>query len=123
MIGKFEKVDLDEDSDCWGQSLRVRVSINIHKPLKRGILMKLGAMAEERWVRIAYEKIPDFCYGCGMLGHLIMDCKKRPEEQENEPRFGASMRYSGYQKRYGEGRENTGEPSNLDGRGRGRTSF
>jgi len=26
------------------------------------------------WVKIKYVKPPDFCYGCGMLGHVLNGC-------------------------------------------------
>ena len=35
-IGDVEEVDADEEQMAWGKYLRVRVAVNISRPLKRG---------------------------------------------------------------------------------------
>ena len=44
-----------------GKWLRVRVNINVHKPLKRGKLISVeGGKKVLAWFK--YERLPDFCY-------------------------------------------------------------
>lgn len=44
LIGNFEKVESDEDGWCWGETLRVRILVDVKKPLRRGVLIKVGSM-------------------------------------------------------------------------------
>ena len=56
-----------------GTFLRVRVEVDISKPLCRG--RKVGISEEaEIWVAFKYEKLPNFCYWCGMVSHADKDC-------------------------------------------------
>lgn len=81
LVGKFEKVDSDEEGKCWGQSLRARIQIDVTKPLRRGVLIKIGTMADERWIPITYEKLTsmeklmrDFVWNGGShrpIGNLV----------------------------------------------------
>lgn len=73
-IGCVEDIDCD-DSDAWtGPFLRIRVTIEVEKPLLRGI--KLRASDESAvWCPIMYEKLPDFCHNCGVLGHSHRECQ------------------------------------------------
>lgn len=35
---------------------------------------------ENRWVNFKYERLPNFCYWCGMLDHAIKECPERSLE-------------------------------------------
>lgn len=53
--------------DFEGNFYRVRVKQDIRKPLKKVILM---VRAGKREIFIAkYERLPDWCQVCGMMGH------------------------------------------------------
>ena len=58
-----------------GKCLRVQVHIDLKKRLVQGkrITIKGG---ESRWVNFKYERLPNFCYRCGMLSHVLKDCPK-----------------------------------------------
>ncbi len=48
--------------------MRVRVRLDISKPLCRG--RKLGLVkGVEGWVSFEYERMPNFCYWCGIPNH------------------------------------------------------
>ena len=58
---------------AFGRYLRVRVLINISKPLKRG--SKITAICGENILAIfKYERLPDFCYICSQLDHQKLEC-------------------------------------------------
>ena len=56
-----------------GNFLRVRVGVNVSQPLNRGRIVRLGT-DEEVWVSFKYEKMPNFCYWCGMVSHDAKEC-------------------------------------------------
>ena len=56
-----------------GDFLRVRVEVDVSKPLCRGRKVILDDK-EEVWVAFKYEKLPNFCYWCGMVCHDDKDC-------------------------------------------------
>ena len=55
-----------------GNFLRIRVGVNVTKPLNRG--RKVLDNDEEVWVSFKYEKMPNFCYWCGMVSHDAKEC-------------------------------------------------
>ncbi|TXG72599.1 hypothetical protein EZV62_001178 [Acer yangbiense] len=72
-IGEVVEI-LSESRECWGNFLRVKVRIDISKPLKRWLRLKLGASKEIIVVGLKYERLPEFCYACGRIGHGIKEC-------------------------------------------------
>lgn len=53
--------------------MRVRVRIDITKPLCRG--RKIGPSdGKEGWVNFKYERLPNLCYWCGRLTHHDKEC-------------------------------------------------
>ena len=68
-------VDVPENGVQWGQCLRVRIKINVTKKLVKGKKIKFGDN-DHRWVFFKYERLPNFCYICGKLGHGEKECKE-----------------------------------------------
>ncbi|KAJ8443328.1 hypothetical protein Cgig2_015809 [Carnegiea gigantea] len=54
------------------KSLCFTVDIDISKPLKRGQKVMVGG--KPMLVDFRYVKLPNFCYLCGMLGHVTKGC-------------------------------------------------
>lgn len=48
------------------QVLRVKVAINVAEPLKRGFFA-LNELGEKEWYRVTYERLPLFCFLCGVV--------------------------------------------------------
>ena len=67
-LGSVEKVDVDVKGFSLGGHLRIRVSLDISKPLCKGRVVKLGSPSPV-WVEFKYERLPIFCYWCGKVDH------------------------------------------------------
>ena len=74
-------IDTDPNEHCFGNFLRIRVLFDITKPLKRGAKVRLGSGGEIRWVDFKYEKLMEFCYVRGLIGHIARECVGADVEQ------------------------------------------
>ncbi|CAH9109974.1 unnamed protein product [Cuscuta europaea] len=52
--------------------MRIRVCMDIRKPLKKGTTLKKGGIGH--WVDFKYEKLPNFCFICGIIDHSDKFC-------------------------------------------------
>ena len=57
-----------------GDFLRVRVEVDVSRPFCRGRKVVLED-DKEIWVYFKYEKLPNFCYWCGMVSHVDKECE------------------------------------------------
>ncbi|XP_030970096.1 uncharacterized protein LOC115990400 [Quercus lobata] len=57
-----------------GSFMRVRVNVDITRPLSRGRMVSVG-QGREKWVSFKYERQPNICYWCGCLNHDDRDCE------------------------------------------------
>ncbi|XP_041003994.1 uncharacterized protein LOC121249349 [Juglans microcarpa x Juglans regia] len=67
------KIILHEAS-LWSRLYDMPLNAMNEEPLMRGITMNLGQFGSG-WIRFAYERLPNFCYMCGKLGHQQKDCE------------------------------------------------
>ncbi|KAF7838984.1 ribonuclease H [Senna tora] len=81
------------DMGRWGKALRLRVTIDLTKPLKRGTLVR-GRDGHLLKVFFRYEWLLDFCYVCGKLGHAIKDCNSDNHDDEQHLTYGPWLRAS-----------------------------
>ena len=58
-----------------GKHLKLLVNAYMTQPLLRGTTVKMNGML--KWVSFRYERVPDFCYKCGIIGHYEKKGKKR----------------------------------------------
>ncbi|KAL0413620.1 UNVERIFIED_CONTAM: hypothetical protein Sradi_1563700 [Sesamum radiatum] len=83
-IGIFRDVDMDNNGGVWGSSLRIWVSLNILQPLPR-VLKLRTILGDEHLVSFTFERLLNFCYICGQLGHLSRLCETRFAEGFIDP--------------------------------------
>lgn len=92
-IGEFVESCRNNFKGAWKEYMRVRVTVDITKPLKRR--MKVRNVGNDWfWIVFKYENVPTFCFICGILGHSEKFCSRlfdTPEEEIIKP-YGAWMR-------------------------------
>uniref|UniRef100_A0A803KRS5 DUF4283 domain-containing protein n=1 Tax=Chenopodium quinoa TaxID=63459 RepID=A0A803KRS5_CHEQI len=81
-LGTFLETD-DTEPLGWGEFMRVKVMIDIEKPLRRGLFLAVGA-ATSKWVPIKYERLEEFCLFCGRLDHTESGCVYKEEARKAE---------------------------------------
>ena len=52
LIGHVVRMDVDKDGNASGAFLRARIAIEIDKPLRRGVLLRMSRLEEPRWFAI-----------------------------------------------------------------------
>ena len=96
-IGYVEKVAASDDERGGENCMRIRVRVDVTRPLCRGRLVKLE-VRKTGWVAFRYERLPNFCYWCGLFDHGEKDCdiglRQRHADSVEEFQFGAWLRAS-----------------------------
>lgn len=96
-IGSFLTVDRRLAEHKVSGFLRLKVSVDVSKPLKTNGFTR-NDDGTSRWLAFKYERISDFCFCCGKLGHCLSTCSSpgHPSYGVSDPRvaFGAWMRSS-----------------------------
>ncbi|TXG73753.1 hypothetical protein EZV62_002332 [Acer yangbiense] len=94
-LGEVVEIPL-ESKECWGKYMRVKVRLDILKPLKRWLRPKLGKSDEITMVGLRYERLPDFYYTCGRIGHVLQECQDEDARklalESTQTRFGSWMK-------------------------------
>ena len=69
--------------------------IDVTKRLVRGKKITIEGR-KGRWVQLKYERLPNFCYRCGFLNHILKDCSEPGEQTavggDEELLYGAWLR-------------------------------
>ncbi|PON86542.1 Zinc knuckle CX2CX4HX4C [Trema orientale] len=91
LLGSVEAVSV------VGSRMRVRVRMDITKPLRRGLRVRVGEASKEISLILQYERLPDFCFDCGMIRHKHLECSFQDDEKTQLPinkkgRFGVWLR-------------------------------
>ncbi|KAM0912888.1 hypothetical protein ACQ4PT_012502 [Festuca glaucescens] len=81
-IGEFIEADRDEEGMAYGQYLRIKIRMEITKPLMRGKMVQIGDEGKLKWCPFEYEFLPDFCFTCGKIGHIDKSCTIQLKEGE-----------------------------------------
>jgi hypothetical protein len=79
-MGQVEEVDVDDGGMGWGEFLRVKITLDLQKPLMRGRMLKINGSTT--LVKFQYEKLPKFCFRCEMIKHGSTGCSERREARK-----------------------------------------
>lgn len=74
-VGHVVEVDTDDDGVGWGQFLRVKIRVDLTKPLLRGRQLKLQGVSMS--VAFQYEWLPRFCFNYGVVKYGLLGCTKK----------------------------------------------
>jgi hypothetical protein len=104
-MGEFLEMDKGEDGSAVGRFLRIKIRLDIRKPLMRGVSVHVEKEGELQplWCPVMYEYLPDFCFTCGIIGHIDRVCEKKLEKGEIQ-QFSKSLRFIPEKRRTEEGR-------------------
>ncbi|KAL7182160.1 hypothetical protein ACSBR1_040967 [Camellia fascicularis] len=95
--GKLIDVEAPTEGLLLARSfLRLRVDINTSLPVPRGFLLKRPTTHSQDqsdiWVDFKYERLSDFCYDCGRIGHDSNSCKFMSKEEGRQSGYGPELR-------------------------------
>ncbi|KAK2988805.1 hypothetical protein RJ640_004107 [Escallonia rubra] len=74
-LGIVQDIDFTTKGNLsWFKFLRIQVKLDITHPLATGFT-RTTSQINSSWIRIQYERLPDFCFNCGRLGHTNKGCE------------------------------------------------
>ncbi|CAN1801861.1 Putative ribonuclease H protein At1g65750 [Linum perenne] len=68
LVGKTVKIDYNTQSAERGKFARIAIELDLSEPLATGIDL------DGVWQRIEYENLPNFCFECGKVRHVVDSC-------------------------------------------------
>ncbi|MBA0711256.1 hypothetical protein Golax_010455 [Gossypium laxum] len=80
-IGEVVVIDWHDRNGRWTEYIRIRVKIDVLRPLRR-VVHLVGSEGTETVCAIKYERLPAFCYICGLIGHTTQKCNRKEEHLE-----------------------------------------
>ena len=94
-LGQVERVTDKEDERGGENCMRVRIRLDVTRPLCRGRMIKMEE-GKKSWAAFRYERLPNFCYRCGCLDHAEKDCdvglRQRNIDSSDGFQYGAWLR-------------------------------
>jgi hypothetical protein len=100
-LGDLADVDVAGNGLGWGSYLRLRVSLDITKPLDRG--RALNFAGKTSWIEFKYEKLPLLCFRCGRIVHGPRGCPMTPathlHDREEPKQWGSWLRATDLKRR------------------------
>ncbi|KAH9650223.1 putative reverse transcriptase/RNA-dependent DNA polymerase [Citrus sinensis] len=91
LIGKLEDVDTDEAGECVGPIVRTRISVDVTRPLQK-ILFLQQEDGVKTPIGIQYERLPKFCFCCGLVGHQYRECLKYKGQPKEKLAYGSWLK-------------------------------
>ncbi|GLT64124.1 hypothetical protein SLA2020_366350 [Shorea laevis] len=90
-LGEMQEVDnADQLKPSRKSFLRIRVLINLLNPLNPGFTYHRPPKPS-LWVQYKYERLSDYCYSCGRIGHLSFVCPVVPKPPDHG-RYGEKLK-------------------------------
>uniref|UniRef100_A0A803Q5W5 RNase H type-1 domain-containing protein n=1 Tax=Cannabis sativa TaxID=3483 RepID=A0A803Q5W5_CANSA len=73
-VGDFLEADRITIFKASSLFLRVRILVDVSKPITRGILIDSRNIHKEKWCNFKYENLPNIYFHCGMFDHTLTKC-------------------------------------------------
>jgi len=77
-VGKVLEVRIESKDKSPIRVVRAKVELSLSEPLKPGKLLRIAG--KNIWLDFRYERLPHYCYSCGIIGHYASYCKDIPYE-------------------------------------------
>jgi hypothetical protein len=78
--------------------IKIKVAINVHNPITSGI--HVGNLTDgTSWIDFRYEKLPQVCFNCGLLGHGDKLCRNQALNVDTLAPIGPWIRSTQYGRR------------------------
>ena len=71
-VGEITDVQIKLPAGFVGSFVQIRVKIDVHKKQYR--FVSITRDKKKEFYQVKYEKMPDFCGNCGMIGHWYEKC-------------------------------------------------
>ncbi|MFQ6629184.1 hypothetical protein Gotur_006977 [Gossypium turneri] len=82
-LGELVAIDWKDNNGGWIEFVRLKVKINVLKPLRR-VVKLLDREGTKVTGVIEYERLSNFYYDCGLIGHSSKTCKYNKGSALNE---------------------------------------
>lgn len=87
-VGKFLEADSKNFQVMGRNYLRIKVALDVRRPLKNCMKIKKTG-GDWLWIKFKYERLPSFCFYCGIIGHSDKFC----EAMFDNPQCGEERKY------------------------------
>lgn len=88
-IEKVEEVETDDIRECFGSFLRLGISVDITKSLKKIIELEQDEEdSEDIPMQVMYEHLPNFYFCCGQIGHQYKECVHYKSQSKDALAYG-----------------------------------
>ncbi|KAL0434323.1 UNVERIFIED_CONTAM: hypothetical protein Slati_2766600 [Sesamum latifolium] len=83
-IGHLKNFDQLKGSESWGSFMPLRVAIDVLKSLPHALKIRM-VIDDEQLVKFMFERLLNFCYLCGKLGHTSKWCETHFQDNFIDP--------------------------------------
>ncbi|KAG8495532.1 hypothetical protein CXB51_013393 [Gossypium anomalum] len=80
-LGELVAIDWKDKNGGWTEFLMLKIKINISKPV-RSVVKFVGNDRIEIICALKYERLPNFCYYCSLIGHTLQKCKSKERDSD-----------------------------------------
>lgn len=74
-LGTFVILDTGIEKSFLITTMRLKVLLDVTKPLRRCMNIE-GPRNNLICLNLSYERLSNFCYYCGVMGHIVKDCRE-----------------------------------------------